>query len=262
MKSIFKKVVPQEARSAFRHFQWRARRFGFKYRCVVCGARLRRFEPRGIDSPLFERLKIAPGGLRNVTCPYCHSYDRERLLYLYLRDKTDAFTRPQRILHFSPEPCIAQRMKQAGHEVYATVDLFPEPEVVVQSDICRLGFQTDAFDALICCHVLEHIPDDAAAMRELLRVLKPGGWAVLQVPLSGVLEHTDEDPMITGKEERLARFGQEDHVRVYGRDYHDRLRNTGWFVEIVDLIAEMGEDQAAKLGLFLGEHITVGRKVQ
>lgn len=260
MKGVIKKAVPAGARSALRQLQWRAGRFGLKYRCIMCGAWLKEFEPRGVEAKVLADLQIAPGGVRRVTCPHCQSYDRERLLYLFLRDKTDIFTKRQKVLHFSPELCIAERLAAVGHEVYATVDLFPMPKVAVLSDICRLAFRSNAFDCLVCCHVLEHIVDDRLAMRELLRVVRPGGWAVLQVPLSLKLDATVEDPTVTTPEQRLERFGQEDHVRIYALDYVDRLRESGWQVEIVDPIAEMGHARARKLGLFIGERIFLGRK--
>jgi predicted SAM-dependent methyltransferase len=261
MKSIIKKVVPKGTRSAIRDMQWKAQRFGLNYQCCVCGARLKEFEPRGIDAPVLKDLQIAPGGVRRVTCPHCQSYDRERLLFLFLRDKTEVFKKKQRILHFAPEKCIFDKLVAVKHEVYATVDLFPEPDVSFLTDICRLSFQKGAFDVLLCCHVLEHIPDDVLAMKELFRVVKPGGWAVIQVPLSLKLESTIEDPSVKSEEERLKRFGQKDHVRVYAvRDYVERLTSAGWIVEMVDLIGEMGEEKALKLGLFIGEKIFLCRK--
>ncbi len=260
MKGVIKKALPGGARTMLRQFQWRAGRFGLKHRCLMCGAWLKDFEPRGATAAVLADLQITPGGYRRVTCPHCHSYDRERLLYLFLRDRTDIFTKRQKVLHFSPELCIAERLAELGHQVYATVDLFPMPGVAVLSDICRLSFRTDAFDCLICCHVLEHIIEDRAAMTELLRVVKPGGWAVLQVPVSLKLDATFEDPAVTTDEDRMRVFGQGDHVRIYAMDYIDRLRESGWQVEIVDLIAEMGHAKARKLGLFIGERIFLGRK--
>lgn len=260
MKGVIKKAVPTGARSALRQMQWRASKFGLKYRCLMCGAWLRDFEPRGAKAEVLADLRIVPGGYRRVTCPHCHSYDRERLLYFFLRERTDIFTRPQKVLHFSPELCIAERLKSVGHRPYATVDLFPMPDVVVLSDICRLSFGSNVFDALICCHVLEHIDDDRLAMRELLRVLKPGGWAVLQVPVSLKLESTFEDPTVVTDEDRMRVFGQGDHVRIYAMDYIDRLRESGWTMEIIDPIAEMGHAKARRLGLFIGERIFLGRK--
>ncbi|MBX7132316.1 MAG: class I SAM-dependent methyltransferase [Fimbriimonadaceae bacterium] len=261
MKSIIKKVVPAKARAAMRDLQWKADKFGLAYQCCVCGARLKEFELRGIDAPVLKELQIAPGGPRRVTCPHCQSYDRERLLYLFLRDKTDLFTSHKRILHFAPETCIFDKLSKGGHDVYATVDLFPEANVEFLTDICRLSFQTGSFDVLLCCHVLEHIPDDRLAMRELQRVVKPGGWAVIQVPMSMKLQSTIEDPSVTSEEERLKRFGQKDHVRVYAEtDYLERLRESGWCVEVVDLIAEMGDEKATKYALFKGEKIYLCRK--
>lgn len=261
VKKIIRKMVPAKTRSALRDLQWKAGRFGLGYQCCVCGARLKAFEPRGVDAPILKDLQVAPSGYRFVTCPHCQSYDRERLLFLFLQSKTDLFAGGKRVLHFAPEKCIYEKISTAREGTYATVDLFPEPNVAFLTDICRLSFQSEVFDVLICSHVLEHIPDDALAMRELSRVVKRGGWAVMQVPISRKLQKTIEDPNVKTDEERLARFGQTDHVRIYAEsDYLQRLRAAGWVVEVVDLIAEIGTEKAKKFALFEGEKIYFCRK--
>jgi SAM-dependent methyltransferase len=113
----------------------------------------------------------------------------------------------------------------------------------------RLPFRDGAFDALLCHHVLEHVPDDRAAMRELRRVLRPGGWAILQSPIRSRLEATLEDPAVTDPRERERLFGQRDHLRQYGRDYADRLRAAGFEVRAERFFDELPPERRARHGL-------------
>lgn len=182
-----------------------------------------------VTCPLCERSfrKLLANGI----CPCCRSLERHRFLWLYLAEEWRKRPRPLEVLlHFAPEYCLQNRLasdpRVAG---YLTTDL-TAPEAEVHTDITSMKFPNGAFDAVICCHVLEHIPADRTAMRELVRVLRPGAVAYIQVPLNWESSQTDEDPDITDPEERLRRFGQVDHVRVYGRDFPDRLHAAGFEV--------------------------------
>lgn len=188
-----------------------ARAPGF-VRCTVCGHAARRFEPHGI--------KARP----NARCQQCHLLERHRLLWVLLEELTA--TPPQRLLHVAPEPGLRPHLvKRSRH--YVTIDLM-RSDVTARADLTRLPFADGAFDALICSHVLEHIPDDAAAMAELRRVLRPGGWGVIDSPLRMSVP-TDED-VDASPDERTRRFGQPDHVRYYGSDFPERLRAAGFAV--------------------------------
>jgi SAM-dependent methyltransferase len=127
-------------------------------------------------------------------------------------------------------------------------------------DLCHLPFLGDSFDAVLCSHVLEHVEDDRRAMRELLRTLRPDGWAILQVPLATTLERTLEDSKVVDPQERRLRFGQSDHVRLYGQDYFDRLRGEGFIVKSVPFAAELGDRQARRYGLLAEEPVVVCTK--
>jgi len=127
----------------------------------------------------------------------------------------------------------------------------------VKADICNLPFKENEFDVILCNHVLEHIPDDTMAMQELFRVLKPKGMAILQIPQDLSLETTFEDHTITDKKERAIIFGQYDHVRVYGRDYFNKLRDIGFTVEEVDYTATLSNKDITKYCLAKGEIIPV-----
>jgi len=158
--------------------------------------------------------------------------DRERLVYLILRRVTDVFEKPTRLLHVAPERQLSGVLKSHPTVDYLTADLH-STHVMVKMDICTIHFPDEHFDGIVCNHVLEHIVDDRRAMAELYRVLRPNGWAILQVPLSLALDHTYEDFSITTPAGREAAFGQHDHVRIYARDYKDRLESVGFKVNVV-----------------------------
>jgi ubiquinone/menaquinone biosynthesis C-methylase UbiE len=115
-------------------------------------------------------------------------------------------------------------------------------------DVTDIDFPDASFDAIFCNHVLEHVPDDRLALREIRRVLRPGGWASLLVP-DVDRPVTDEDPTVTDPHERLRRFGQRDHVRRYGYDYVDRLREAGFVPEVVKMDDVLPDDQLERMRL-------------
>jgi len=210
----------------------RLRWLGGRRQCTVCGRRARRFVDHGIDVPDLRRLDVVGGGWRReARCPWCGATDRARLIHLYL---TRVLGMPDgrglRLLHIAPAPALERWLRSADGVHYVTADL-ERPGVDVRLDLTRLPWASQSFDAILCNHVLEHVPDDRAALRELRRVLRPGGWAVVQVPLARALEATLEDPEISSPDERELRYGQADHVRLYGQDYPDRLRSAGFEVE-------------------------------
>lgn len=195
----------------------------------------------------------------NVLSPSTLSLERHRLLWLYLKQETDFFTAPKKVLHFAPEQCFLKRFKALKNLDYTTTDLV-SPIADVKADICNLPFADDSFDIILCNHVLEHIPDDTKAMQELFRVMKPGGMGIFQIPQDLNRETTFEDDTITDKAERAKIFGQYDHVRVYGRDYFNKLRSIGFKVEEVDYTATFSEADIERFCLAKGEIIPVVRK--
>lgn len=195
----------------------------------------------------------------NVLSPSTLSLERHRLLWLYLKDHTTFFTAPHKVLHFAPEQAFYSRFKKLKNLDYTTTDL-NSPLADVKADICDLPFEDDSFDFILCNHVLEHIPDDKKAMKELYRVLQPGGTAILQIPQDLEREHTFEDDSITDPKERAKIFGQYDHVRIYGKDYFDLLRTAGFKVEEVDLTSQMEPRLVDKYRLAMGEILPVARK--
>jgi SAM-dependent methyltransferase len=194
---------------------------GRRIECPLCGWRFRRLRA-------FGRVRRA-----DALCPRCGSLERTRLLWLYLERETDVGVRPQSLLHIAPEPAISRRLRRIPTLAYVTGDL-ERSDVDMKLDITDLPLESERFDALICSHVLEHVPDDRRAIAELHRVLRPGGIAWMMVPVEGGRGSTFEDPTVTDPAERLRLFNQSDHVRVYGTDFPERLRAAGFEVSAID----------------------------
>ena len=170
---------------------------------------------------------------KNEVCPKCGSRKRHRLYYLFLKYQ---IINPMiignkiKVLHFAPERCLKTLFKSYSNIDYLSADLV-SPEAMVKENLTKLSFKDETFDIVFASHVLEHIEDDRKAMSEVYRVLKNGGLAILQVPIQD-REKTFEDFSIKDPQERFKVFGQTDHVRIYGRDYKDRLRKAGFKVKI------------------------------
>lgn len=190
----------------------------------------------------------------NVLAPGTFSLERHRLLWLFLKNKTDFFTAPKNVLHMAPEQCFLDLFRKQKNLKYVTADLY-SPLADVKADICNLPFKENEFDVIFCNHVLEHINDDVKAMSELYRVLKPGGMGIFQIPQDLLLENTYEDFSITSSKERAKHFGQYDHVRIYGKDYFERLRSVGFIVEEVNYSATLSKNEIEKYCLVTGEII-------
>ncbi|HLP07356.1 MAG TPA: methyltransferase domain-containing protein [Opitutaceae bacterium] len=211
---------------------------GAQRSCCLCGARVRRFLPyRGgwREAPVVVRtLQVVGSDLDHFSCPACGCHDRERHLWLYL-DRLALFAkmRGMALLHFAPEVALTPFFARAGLSRHMQADLFPVREGIEKIDMQATGLPDASFDFVIANHVLEHVDDDLHALRELRRVLKPGGSAILQTPYSEVLEHTFSDPGIHSPEQRLHLYGQEDHVRLYGRDIFARFASAGFAARVV-----------------------------
>lgn len=215
----------------------------------IDGKSFRKFLPYG-----YENVR------ENVLSPSTLSLERHRLFWLYLKNETTFFSEKHKVLHFAPEQAFYKRFRKMNNLEYTTTDL-NSPIADVKADICKLPFSDNEFNFIICNHVLEHIPDDKKAMEELYRVLTPGGTAILQVPYQASRAVTFEDDRITDPKERARIFGQYDHVRVYGMDYFDKLRNIGFKVNAVDYTATLSEADINKYRLAKGELLPVCKKL-
>jgi SAM-dependent methyltransferase len=206
-----------------------------KFHCSLCGHYDREFHSYG--------LVPRP----NALCPGCGSLERHRLVWSFLQRETDLFDRrPKKMLHVAPEPCLSPHLRALPHLDYLTADLF-SPTAMVVMDVTDIQYPDNSFDVIYCSHVLEHVLDDRKAMREFFRVLKPGGWAVLMVPIEA--DVTFEDPSVTDPKERERVFGQEDHVRIYGPDFVDRPREAGFTIRAFRPADLGGEKELAHLAI-------------
>ena len=192
---------------------------GNKVECPVCNSKYRKFLPYGRNTSSRE----------NALCPSCLSLERHRLMALYMKRKTNFYTANLKVLHVAPEYCFIDRFEQMKNLDYITADI-ESPLAKVKMDIHQIPFPENTFDVAICNHVMEHVDDYILAMSELHRVLKPGGWALIQSPQDMKYEITYEDPTITDPKEREIHFLQNDHLRLFGRNYGQELEKGGFKV--------------------------------
>ncbi|MXV38873.1 methyltransferase domain-containing protein [Flavobacteriaceae bacterium Ap0902] len=192
----------------------------------------------------------------NVLAPGSLSLERHRLMWLYLQNETDFFTADLKVLHIAPEQSFLSKFKKMKNLEYTTLDI-ESPIADIKADIRNLPLENNSYDVIFCNHVLEHIVEDEAAMKELYRVMKPGGWGIFQVPMKYNLKTTYEDFSITSPEERQKHFGQYDHVRWYGLDYFEKLRNVGFKVRTDYGTGNFTSDEQQKFALMSGEVLPV-----
>jgi SAM-dependent methyltransferase len=211
---------------------------GDRFHCPCCGGHFARFAD----------YSGAHLRLREIVCPGCGALERHRLLWLYLLERTDLFTRPQRVLHVAPEVTYLRALRPAPHLHYVAIDLRAQI-ADARMDLQSIAFADRSFDAILCSHVLEHVRDDRRALRELFRVLRPGGWAILQSPVDHGIPTTLDDPAITSPRERELLYGQHDHRRLYGADYRTRLEDAGFRVEALGYAAELAPERIERLRL-------------
>ncbi len=246
MRSLARRVIPRQWRQQVQGLLRSRNRLvyaGDTHYCPICRTSLRCFLPFG------ERRVTAdaPADVRpSVLCPVCGSLERHRLIWIYFYAHTDLFTRPRRMLHFAPEASLEPRFRGVAGLEYLTADL-ESGRAMVAMDICDIRYPDELFDVIYCSHVLEHVPEDRRAMGELRRVLKPDGWAVLQVPITAPV--TYEDPTVTTPEARERAYGQHDHVRRYGSDYADRLVEAGFQLTRIPVAELFREEEIGRYGL-------------
>lgn len=217
---------------------------GNKYTDPIDNKSFRKFLPYGYE---VQR--------QNVLSPSTLSLERHRLLWLYLTNETNFFTSKKKVLHMAPEQCFLTRFRKLNHD-YVTADI-DSPIADVTADIINLPFNDNSFDVIFCNHVLEHVQDDTRAMKELFRVMKKGGMGIFQVPQDLNRNVTFEDNSITNPKERAKIFGQYDHVRVYGKDYFDKLRSIGFEVKEVNYSQKLSTETSSKYRLMVGELLPV-----
>ncbi len=236
-RAFVKQVMPEKYHALI-YFSLRSLwYFGFRCTCPICNRSFRGFLPS-------EGKLIRP----NAQCPGCNSMERHRLLWLYLRDRTKFFADQLKVLDVASPPGFQEKCKKLKKLDYISADISC-PAAMVEMDITDIKLPANQFDCIICYHVLEHIPEDEKAMRELFRVLKVGGWAILQVPIDNNRDKTFEDPSVVLPDERERVFLNKTHVRIYGRDYKDRLERAGFTVKLDDYVRGLEEGVINKYGL-------------
>jgi SAM-dependent methyltransferase len=267
LRETVKRAIPrpyaQRVRDAFVHARYAAMYplfAGNAYECPFCGGRFRRLLPKGSSEPVLREKRVVGAGYRDHSrCPKCDSYDRERHLYLYLKHRTRVFVEPTRLLHFAPEKNLERVLRGLPRLDYVTGDIDPAL-ADLEVDITRMPFEDHAFDVILCGHILQDVPEDRRGIAEMYRVLRPGGWAIVQVPVSQVLEETFEDPTITSHEGRARAYGGMYFVRMYGKDFERRLAEPGFVVRRESYAREIGEAQARRFGLLLDEELYIATK--
>ena len=224
---------------------------GDKFTDPIDGKSFRKFLPYGYGKQR-----------ENALSPSTLSLERHRLMWLFLKDNTSFFTATKKIkvLHIAPEQCFLDIFRKQQNLNYITSDL-ESPIADVKADICDLPFKENEFDVVFCNHVLEHISNDTKAMQELYRVLKPGGFGIFQIPQDLSKAITFADNTITDRKERAKLFGQYDHVRVYGRDYFDKLRSIGFKVDEVDYTKKITLEKIEEFCLMQNEILPVCYKL-
>jgi SAM-dependent methyltransferase len=202
---------------------------------VVMNVMKRLYKGNAVECPVCSSTfsKMLPYGRivsrENALCPECLSLERHRLMWLFLKNKTTFFTDKIKLLHIAPEHCFINRFEALPNVENITADI-ESPLAKVKMDVHHIPFEENTFDVIFCNHVLEHVDNDIQAMKEMLRVLKPGGWAILQSPIDPSRTVTFEDVSITDSSERERIHGQDDHMRTYGLDYGERIKSSGFVV--------------------------------
>lgn len=225
------KIIPKNIFSYIEHLYYILRYpfyIGNNYSCPICGKYFRKFLSMGYGT-----------NRKNVICPRDASLERHRLIWLYLKYKTNFFNQNLKVLHFAPSYCFQYFFKSFTNLDYVSADLY-SPSAMVKIDITNILFKDNTFDVIICNHVLEHVLDDQSAIKELYRVLKYGGWAIITCPVDFKRKKTFEKKNVKSSKVRKILFGQEDHVRVYGQDFKNRLESSGFNIKIGNYAKSFG----------------------
>jgi predicted SAM-dependent methyltransferase len=203
--------------------------------CPVCEKPSRIFRTSGLSAR------------KDAMCVHCDALERHRFVWLFFTKMTDLFDgRKKEILHIAPEKCIESKLKSKLGKGYITADLMNR-RAMVQMDITDIKYPDEYFDVIYCSHVLEHVKDDKKAIREFYRIIKKSGWAVILVPINA--DKTMEDFSFESAAERLEHFGQEDHLRQYGPDFKDRLKEAGFEVKVYSANKLFNNEDCIRMGL-------------
>ena len=224
---------------------------GNKVECPVCERSFSKFLSYGSEVAHRE----------NVLCPYDLTLERHRLMWLYLHRESDFFSAEKlKVLHIAPEQCFLPLFKKQKNLEYTTADLV-SPIADIHFDLHDIPLEDNQYDVVFCNHVMEHVDDPIRCMSELQRVMKPGGWAIMQVPQDMRREETYEDKSITSPEEREKHYWQKDHVRLFGKDYPRYLEKAGFKVSEFDLNQAFDATEVDRFRLMKKEILYIARKL-
>ena len=250
--SLATRIIPRHYLQHVSHFFLRIFSLflrGNKFEDPINGKTYRKLLPYG-------RLKPR----ENAIAPDSLSLERHRLMWLFLKDKTNFFTEKLKFLHIAPEYCFIKIFKGMKNIDYTTGDLI-SPWADVKMDVHNIPFEENSFDVVICNHVLEHVDDSNKVMREFYRVMRPGGWGIFQVPIDNNNPNTIEDKSVTDPKERERLYWQSDHLRLFGRDYGDRLSKAGFKVTESDYINELDPKLVERYALLKNEKVYFCEKI-
>lgn len=244
IKGLYQRVFSLRQRVAFRYALFRLR--GLRYRgsqreCVCCGGKFRLFLPYG--NPQTHRAEAA--------CPSCNMLERNRLMkYFLLREMHVEKVGNVRVLHFAPEYPLEKWLQRLPNIRYCSADI--EPDLAqIQADLMALPFADASYDWVICSHVLAHVPDEAQAMREIYRVLAPGGVALIQTRINSTLPTTIQASG-TPTAQGIVRHRLDDNMREHGRDFAAQLAAFAPFqVETRDYATQFSTEERLRYGLRL-----------
>lgn len=221
---------------------------GSKVECPVCRKHYRKFLPYGYVK-----------SRENALCPNCLSLERHRLLWLYLNNRTNLFKDNLRFLHIAPELCFISKFKKAGNLTYHTADL-ESPWADIHLNVEEMPLEDESYDVIMANHILEHVENLDKALKEIYRVLKKGGWAILLSPINPERETTYSDSSITEPLEREKHFGQKDHLREFGQDYAEVLSMSGLEVKADNYIEELKPEEIKRFAI-AQDKITIEHKI-
>lgn len=239
--------------------------YGSNKSCPLCDANVRKYNPHGGKAPVLDELDVVGGVYRpDDSCPVCHSKDRTRLTYHYLFNLENIESSPKTVLHMAPELGLYMKLNGLTNIDYITGDIEPArynfAKNIREMNALNLDLEDNSVDYIIASHIMEHIPDDIKVYSEFLRVLKPGGKALIMVPLAHNLDKTLEDETVTTQADRLRVFGQIDHVRIYtAPDLIARMDSVGFTTKTINGF-EADPQIAQALELNPRENLFIGKK--
>jgi SAM-dependent methyltransferase len=246
------RFVPLKYRMSVRRLIRLRKYKGNNRHCSICNSNLKEFLPVNFNNP----DKNSPFITReNAKCPVCGSVERYRSIYLYLKNKTNIFEPPRKkVLHTAPELILTEKLATNKYIDYISSDIDPKKtSAMVRIDLTNINISNNIFDVIISSHVLEHIVDDKKALTEIYRILKPGGRALIIVPI--IAEKTFIAPNLKDEKDRIRFYGKEDHVRGYGLDFKELLEDTGFKVKVENYSKDLSDAEIQYLGLLKQDDI-------